>query len=69
MVERLRRARGQTLEALVNDALREGLKRLATRSPASGQFETRSVDLGQCLVHDVDDTAETIAGAENESFR
>jgi hypothetical protein len=68
-VERLRKARGQSVEALVNDALREGLKSLARRSPAGGRLETRSVDLGRCLVHDVDDAAGAIAGAESESFR
>lgn len=69
MVERLRKARRQSLKALVNDALREGLKSLATRHPGRAHFETGSVDLGRCLVHDVDDIAEAIAVAEGESFR
>jgi hypothetical protein len=69
MVERLRKARRQSLKALVNDALREGLKSLATRSAARARFETQSVDLGRCLVGNVDDIAEAIARAEGESFR
>ncbi len=69
MVERLRKARRQSLKALVNDALREGLKSLATRSATRARFETASVDLGRCLVGDVDDIAEAIARAEGESFR
>jgi len=69
MVERLRKARRQSLKALVNDALREGLKSLATRSAVRAHFETESVDLGRCLVRDVDDIAEAIARAESESFR
>ena len=55
MVERLRKARRQSLKALVNDALREGLKSLAARNRARVHVETESVDLGRCLVRDVDD--------------
>ena len=69
MIERLRKARRQSLKALVNDALREGLKSLAKRDPVRVRFETDSVDLGQCLVRDVDNIAEAIAAAESESFR
>jgi hypothetical protein len=69
MVERLRKARRQSLKALVNDALREGLKTLAARNAVRVHFETSAADLGRCLVRDVDDIAEAIAGAENESFR
>ena len=69
MVERLRKARRQSLKALVNDALREGLKSLAACNRARVHVETESVDLGRCLVRDVDDVAEAIAGAEGESFK
>jgi len=69
MVERLRRARRQSLKALVNDALREGLKSLAKRDPVRARFETESVDVGRCLVRDVDNIAEAIAATEGDSFR
>jgi predicted transcriptional regulator len=69
MVERLRKARRQSMKTLINDALREGLKSLTAPNRRRVDFETDSVDLGRCLVRNVDDIAETIAGAENESFR
>ena len=69
MVERLRKTRRQTMKALINDALREGLKSLTAPNRGRKDFETGSVDLGRCLVRNVDDIAETIAAAESESFR
>ena len=69
MVERLRKARRQSMKALINDALREGLKNLTTTNRLRADYQTSSVDLGRCLVRNVDDIAETIAGAESESFR
>ena len=69
MLERLRKARRVSMKALINDALREGLRSLATPSRRTAKFETQSVDLGRCLVGDLDNIAEALAGAENESFR
>jgi hypothetical protein len=68
-LERLRKARRVSMKALINDALREGLRSLAAPSRRTAKFETQAVDLGRCLVGDLDDIAEAIAGAENESFR
>ena len=69
MVERLRKSRRQTMQALINDALRQGLKSLTAPNRARKDFETESVDLGRCLVRNVDDMAESIACGESESFR
>lgn len=69
MLERLRKARRASLKALINDALREGLRSLAAPGRHTATFETESVDLGRCLIGEVDDVAEAIAAAENESFR
>ena len=32
-------------------------------------YQTRSVDLGRCLIGSIDDTAEVLAIAEGEDFR
>ena len=69
LVERLRKARGDSLKALVNAALREGLRHMATPPRRRTPFHTRAVDLGRCLAGSVDNVAETLAVAEGESFR
>jgi predicted transcriptional regulator len=68
-IERLRRARKQSLKDLVNEALREGLKHLAAPQERRVPFRTQAVDLGRCLRGNVDDVAEVLALAEGESFR
>jgi hypothetical protein len=68
-VERLRRTRRQSLKAVINEALREGLKHMAAAPRKPPEFRTRSVDLGRCLLVAVDDVAEVLAIAEGESFR
>ena len=69
VVERLRRTRNQTLKEVINQALREGLKRMSAPAEKRAVFRTRSVDLGRCLVGSVDDVAEVLAIAEGESFK
>lgn len=68
-IERLRKSRNQGLKDLVNEALREGLKRLSAPPPKRARFRTRSVDLGRCLLGSIDDVAEALAVAEGERFR
>ena len=46
-LERLRRARGQSLKDIINDALRRGLDDLTRRSQQRGPFRTECVDLGR----------------------
>ena len=69
IIERLRKARRQTMKDLVNEALREGLKHMAAPPRKRSPFHTDSVDLGRCLVSNVDNVAEVLAVAETESFR
>lgn len=69
IIERLRRARKQTLKEVINETLREGLKRIAAPREKRPRAETRSVDLGRCKLDNVDDVAEVLAVAESESFR
>ena len=68
-LDRLRRARRQTLRSLANEVLREGLRHLTARPKRRAPFETRSVDLGRCLLGSVDDVAEALAVAEGDTYR
>lgn len=69
LLERLRKARGATLKDVVNEALREGLKRMAAPPRKQAPFRTEPVDLGRCLLGNVDNVAEVLAVAEGDSFR
>ena len=66
LLERLRRQRGGSLKDLVNEALREGLTRLAAPRTPRKRHATKAVALGRCLLDNVDDVAEAIALAEGE---
>jgi ribbon-helix-helix CopG family protein len=68
-IERLRKTRNQGLKDLVNEALREGLKHLSAPPPKRAPFRTKSVDLGRCLLGNVDNVAEVLAVTEGEHFR
>ena len=68
-IERLRKTRNVSLKDLVNEALREGLKHLAAPQVERAPFRTEAVDLGRCLLGNVDNVAEALAVAEGESFR
>lgn len=69
LLERLRKARRQSMKELVNDALREGLRQIAAPRRPRGAFHTKSVDLGRCLRGNVDNVAEVLAVTESEAFR
>lgn len=69
VIERLRKARRQSMKDLVNEALREGLRHMTAPRRKRGAFRTGSVNLGGCLLGNVDDVAEVLAVAESESFR
>jgi hypothetical protein len=68
-LKRLEKQRGVKFKALVNEALREGIKSMTGRPKKRTVFRTRSVDLGGCPVANIDNVAEVIAVAEGESFR
>ncbi len=69
LIERLRKARAASLKDLVNEALREGLKHMTAPPPKRAPLRTESVDLGRCLLGNVDNVAEVLAVAEGELFR
>jgi predicted transcriptional regulator len=68
-LERLRKAREQSLKDLVNEALRHGLKQMDARPRHREPFRTETVDAGRCRVGSIDNVAEALAIAEGESFR
>jgi hypothetical protein len=68
-LKRLEKRRGIKFKALVNEALREGIKCMMAPRQKRGVFRTRSVHLGSCRAANVDNVAEVIAVAEGESFR
>jgi hypothetical protein len=68
-LERLRKARRGSFRDLVNEALREGLKSLTGPPRKRIRFRTRAVDLGRCLPGNVDNVAEILAIAEDDSYK
>ena len=68
-LERIRKTRKLSYKALVNEALRQGLKEI-TRPPRSLKpYQTKSVSLGRCVAGSLDDVSEALAIAEGEDFR
>lgn len=70
MTLRLKAAQTErSVSDLVNTAVRLGLQQMIAPPARSERYRTRSVDLGRCLVGDVDDVAGALAAAEGEHFR
>ena len=69
LLRRIQEAHGRSFKAVVNDALRQGLRQMATPSSPRVRYRTPTVDLGRCLVGSLDDVAEVLAVAEDERFR
>lgn len=68
-LERLRRARRQSLKAVVNETLRRGLGKTDPPGKLRARIRTRAVSLGLCRFDNVDNVAEVLAVAEGERFR
>ena len=69
LLRRIQETHGRSFKAVVNDALRQGLRQMATPSNPRMRYRTPTVDLGRCLVGSLDDVAEVLAVAEDERFR
>ena len=65
-LDHLRRMRRSGLKEIVNEALRRGLREMATDEKQPEAYQTPSVSLGKCLIGSIDDVAETLAIAEGE---
>ncbi|MHB1193683.1 MAG: DUF2191 domain-containing protein [Longimicrobiales bacterium] len=69
-LERWKEARGLSLKAAVNEAIRHGLKVLeAPPDEPPEPYRIRPWSAGRLLVENVDDVAEALAVAEGEAFR
>jgi hypothetical protein len=68
-LDRLRKGRRGSFRALVNEVLREGLRTLTAPPRKRMRFRTRAVDLGRCLLGNVDNVAEVLAVAEDDSYK
>ena len=66
-IKRLLKRRGTTMKALINDALRLGLRQLERPGPRKA-FRTKAVSL-KPRASSVDDIAEVLALAEGDDFR
>ncbi len=69
LLERLRRKGRRRLRDLVNEGLRRGLAQLAAPPPRGDGYRTPAVDLGRCLVGNLDDVSEALAVSEGEDHR
>ena len=69
LAERMQRVRGQSFKAVVNEALRCGLRAMAAPSRQPAAYRTPAVDLGRCRIGSLDGVAEALAVAEGEDFR
>jgi hypothetical protein len=68
-LQRVREATGLGLKDAVNEAMRRGLAQLEKGHVARRAFRTRTLDVGECLVGDVDDVSAALALAEGERHR
>ena len=69
LVDRMRSVRNQTLESIINEALRLGLRMMAEPPGQSEVYRTPGVDLGRCRFGSLDDVAEVLAVGDGEQFR
>ena len=69
LAARMQRERGQSFKAIINEALRDGLRIMAAPTPQAEAYRTPSVDLGRCRIGGLDDIAEVLAIAEGEDYR
>ena len=68
-LRRLRKARDASLKALVNEALRRGLKDMSAGKKRREPLRTRSVALGRLRIAGVHNIGEALAVAEDEAFK
>ena len=66
---RLRKDRAVSLKALVNEALRQGLRQLTVAKKSSTRAFTQPVDLGQPLIGNIDCIGEVLAALDAEKYR
>jgi hypothetical protein len=68
-LEQFRRDRNATLEEVVNEALRRGLREMEAQPKPRMPFRTMSVDCGTPLIANIDNVAEVLAVIEGEDYK
>ena len=68
LARRVQREHGRSSKAMVNEALRQGLRTMATPSNRSCVYRTPRVNLGRCLIGSLDHVAEALAADHGEGF-
>lgn len=58
--------RKDSLKAVVNEALRHGLRQMSAPPERGEAYRTPSVDTGRCLFPNIDDIAEVLAVTEGD---
>ena len=66
LLKRVLARRKDGLKAVVNEALRHGLRRIGAPPEPGPAYRTPSVDTGRCLLPNVDDIAEVLAVTEGD---
>ena len=69
LLARIRSERRIGLKVAVNEALRDGLRRMVETPRRRHPFRTSSVSLGRCLVNNLDNVGEALVIAEGEAHR
>ena len=67
-LEKELKTRNTTFKALINDVLRRGLDDMDRPAEPRSEYVLRSVDLGECLIPNLDSVAEALAHGEGEAF-
>ncbi len=68
-LEKELKTRKTSFKALINDALRRGLDDMDRPAEPRTAYVLCPVDLGECLVPNLDSVAEALAHGEDEAFR
>jgi hypothetical protein len=66
---RLRKDREVSLKALVNDALRQGLRQLTAPKASRKRSFTQPVDAGECLIGNLDCIGEVLGMLDDAEYR
>ena len=68
MLRRMQQAHGRSFKAVVNDALRQGLRQMASPSEPPAHYRTPVAALGRCLADSLDDVPECLRRPKGSSF-
>ena len=69
LLEKVRKINPISFKQAVNEALRAGLTQLTAPASRPACFHTETVDLGRCLIGNLDDISDALAAGEGESFK